>query len=295
MQSLFKRLNKIGFMASVCGVIVVLMVSSSCKKKDRLSSSTFQFSITPTASTVVKTETLTLNARGNGDINPTWTVSSSTLGSVAPEIGNQVVFTPSALGDVVIYATQDGLQANCQVAIVTYKPAPNTFDVYNDKGLPTGTGINSDIFTSLGLSIAEISSGYTPEGVKYQRTTNAGSGDNWGVTLDAATAGLNKDLSAFSTGHLKFALRLARVVDTPGGETIRIELTDSAPATFGYNLVNGSDGFNRQNLDWQEISISLPVQFAGLDYSHVKVPFAVTLLAMTSSLTFDVDAVRWER
>lgn len=292
MRILFKRLNKMGVSGFLLGLVLVFSVFPACKKKDRLSASTFQFSVTPPASSVTRTETLTLTAHGTGDINPTWAVSASSLGTVSPSFGTSVVFTPSALGDVVVTATFDGLQANSQIAVVTYKPNSNTFDVYNDDGLPTGTGIHSDIFVS-GLTLQELSAGYTPEGIKYQRATNAPSGSFWGVTLDDNAVNETKDLSAFSSGRLKFALRLNRTLAS--GETLRIELSDlSAPPADGYTMARPDD-FSGSSTDWQEIALSIPEKFGGLNLSQVKVPFAVIPTALASNLSFDVDAVRWEK
>ena len=190
MRILFKRLNEKGISGLALGFVLVLMVFSACKKKDRLSASTFNFSITPPAASVARTGTLTLTARGAGDVNPTWSVSASSVGTVSPEIGAVVVFTPVALGVVTVSATYEGLQANSQIGIVTYIPNSNTFDVYTDLGLPSGAGINSDIFDDDGI-LTELQVGYTPEGVKYQHASNTGAGQFWGVTLGAGL-----DLSA---------------------------------------------------------------------------------------------------
>jgi len=291
MQSSFKRLNRNHLLGLLVGFAAVFLFVPACKKKERLTSSNFNFSVTPAATTVVKTQSVTLTARGPSEATPTWAVSSSTLASISPTIGNTVVFTANALGDVVVTATDDGVQANSQIAIVTFKPTSNTFDVYTDNGLPTGPGILSDIFVDGGLSVAEISTGYAPEGIKYQRTTDAVSGD-WGITLDKApSAGRSTDLSSYSAGSLKFALRVTRQLT--GAETFLINIADKGQ-TKSYTLVRGTD-FSGLSTDWQEISLSLPAHYSGLDLSHINVPFAIVLSGMGSALTFDVDAVRWEK
>ncbi len=297
LPTLFNRLNKIWPCAFVAGMIATTLMLPGCKKKERLTASTFSFSITPPASTVLKTESITLMAKGSSasgsvDVNPTWSVSPTTLGSLNTTIGRSVVFQPTGLGDVVVTGVYDGIAATSQIAIVTYKPTANTFDIYNDNGLPAGSDVDSDIFTSGGLSLTELSSGYTPEGSKYEHTTNAITNNFWGVTVDKLNTGKRKDLSGFSSGALKFSLRLARSLSVT--ESIRIDIVDSAQ-TVSYTLSSGSDNYNRLSTDWQEISLSLPARFATLDSAHVKVPFVIVPTALGAPLTFDVDAVRWER
>ena len=298
MKILFKRLNKKPLLLGLIGFPLFLGGISACKKKDRLTNSTYSFSITPPASSVVKTESLTLTATGVSpsgtvEVDPSWTLSNNSLATLTPSIGRSVVFQPTALGDVVVTATFDGQTATSQIAIVTYKPSSNTFDVYNDNGLPSETGILSDIFVDGGLDIQEISSGYTPEGIRYQRTANALAGD-WGITLDKApSAARSKDLSTFSAGQLKFSLRLGRQM--LGGETFRIDIGDTG-ATRSFTMVRGTD-FSGLSTDWQEISIPLATSgtYSLLDFAHIKVPFAVVPTALGSALTFDIDAIRWEK
>ena len=273
---------------------VAFLLTCGCKKKERLSASTFRLTVTPPASQVLKTSSLTLTARGNNrgvsvDVNPTWTVSPPTVGTVTPEVGDTVVFQPATLGDVVITATNGDSIATSQVAVVTYIPIPAAFGVYSDNGLPLGVGVDSDIFVG-GLTLSEMSTGgYTPEGIKFMRASNAASGNFWLVTIDKMNVGNNKDLSSYS--NLKFALRLGRVVAPSPTEVLAIRI-QSTSCTQTYQLVSGSDGFNRTNTDWQEISIPIS-NFSGLNSAHVNVPFNFVILTAASSLTFDVDAVRW--
>lgn len=295
MQSLFKRLNKNWAFTLVLGAIAFL-IFFGCKKKDRLSSSTFKFSVSPPASTILKTESITLTAQGVSstgpvEVNPTWEVSSDLLGNLSSPIGPTVVFQPSALGDVVVTATFDGISAASRLAIVTYKPTSNTFDVYNDAGLPSEAGTNSDIFDP-GSLLTELSSGYTTEGIKYMRATGATSGGFWGVTLDKASVGLSKNLSSFASGSLKFSLRLTRALSV--GEVIRIDVSDTS-STKQFTLVSQQDGYVRTSTEWQEISLPLSSRFSGLDLAHVKVPFAIVTSTLFQPLTFDCDAVRWEK
>lgn len=286
------------------GGVIVSGGVLGCKKKDRLTNSTFNLGITPPAALVLTTGSLTLTAHGSSNgqsigVSPTWSVSPSTVGSLNVSIGSVVIFTPVALGVATVVANYDGLMATSQIDVVTYIPENNTtaFNVYTDDGLPSEAGITSDIFTSGGLSIAELSTGYTPEGVNYQRTTNAPDDGYWGVTLDDNSLGQNKNLSSYNSGSLKFSLRL---VDRTlaGSENIRINIEDLT-GPFSVNLISGGGGvfgFNRLNMGgWQEISIPVS-QFTagGLNTTQVKVPFAIIGETLSSPLTFDVDAVRWE-
>lgn len=279
-------------------LVLVLLFSpmTACKKKERLSVSTFNFSITPPAATVVKNNSLTLTASGNSsvgpvEVSPTWTVSDESVGTLNTSIGHVVTFQANGLGDVTISALSDGIVAISQLAVVTYQPSANTFDVYNDDGLPSEAGITADIFTNANF-LSELSSGYTPEGINYQRASNASTGNTWGVTLDDNSLGQSKDLSTFASGTLRFALRLARALES--SEQIIVELTDAANVVNSFTLASGSNGYNRLGTGWQEISIPI-TSFSTINKSQVKVPFAARVNALGTSLTYDMDAVRWEK
>lgn len=282
-----------------------------CKKKDRLTASTFQFSVTPPAKSLLISDTLTLNAHGSSaggsvDVSPTWTVSPPTVGTLSPEAGSTVVFDPSTLGDVVITATYGDMVATSKIAVVSYIPTASAFSVYTDRGLPAEDGILSNLFLRIDgscnplLTVTPKSSGYTPEGITYLNTSDFDNNDFWGITLDSATAvvacgltpptnGFSKDLSSFTGGTLNFSLRLGRALAV--GETLNINVADQA-TTFSSALVNGADGYSRLSTEWQEISIPL-TRYIGVDFNHIVVPFAVAGSGLASILTFDVDAVRW--
>ncbi|MFN0118556.1 MAG: Ig-like domain-containing protein [Elusimicrobiota bacterium] len=302
---LLNRLNK-SFFLFTC-MLGSLFILSSCSKKNRLSASTYEFSVTPPATSVVKNESVTLIAKGqlNGqDINvtPTWTVSSSAVGTLSSSIGPTVTFQANQLGDAVVTATYDGLTTTVQIAVVAYKPVSSFFNVYTDDGLPSEAGISSDIFTICPSNfLSEVSTGYTPEGTKYQRATNLVTGDFWGITLDKATspgvgcapgptAGLSKNLSSLST--LKFTMRLNRTLSV--GEQIRINVSDRTPQTVSFILVSGSNGFNRLSTDWQEISLPIGASYPGLVKTSINVPFALVAGLLNTPLTVDIDGIRWE-
>jgi len=313
MIGIFKRLNRV-ISFSTWGFFMVLTLLVGCKKKERLTASTFNFTISPPAATLLQSESVTLKGHGGSaagpvDVNPTWSLSGP--GTLNTDIGPTVIMQPTGLGDVIVSATADGITATSRFAIVTVKPSSatvtsNTFNIYDDFGLPTGNDVSSDIFKACAsqVEIEESSIGYAPEGIKYQHTAGATVGDFWGVTLDkptvsglpcgvvAPTAGKTKDLSAFSSGALHFALRLSRSLGI--SESLNIALTDSSK-TVTFTLVSGVDGFNRLDLGWQEISLSLSTRFPGIDYAHVKVPFSIAVQSVSQLLDFDVDAVRWEK
>jgi hypothetical protein len=272
-------------LALCLGVLIIVLPATGCKKRDRLSASTFRFSVTPPAASVLLTNTLTLTANGSSagghvDVSPNWTVSPSSMGAVVPNVGTTVVFQPAALGDVVVTATYDGMLATSQIAVVSYIPTPATYSVYSDLGLPA----NTNLFTGGGITVdAAMSSGYTPEGIRYARSSNTTNSQFWGISLNSGSV----DLSSYS--FLKFDLRLGRELDS--GETLIIRVQD-ASLTYSHPLVSSSDGFNRMDTLWQEISIPVS-DFAGIDSHHISVPFIVLVQSVTSPLTFDLDAIRW--
>jgi len=289
-------------------VLIGAALAAGCKRKDRLTSNDFDFSITPPAAAVVKGQpvTLTANTGGSADIQPTWEVTPTTAGTFSPAIGRQVTFTPTLLGDATVLATYDGVQARSQLAVVTYLPvdsSPNRFDVYTDGFFtfePALTGPGFLVFvgpdTTAGVErdeITEENSGYTPQGLKYFRLTARNSiGNNfafWGVSMSGT-----KNLSSFSFGSLKLALRtnpqIGAIINT------RVEINDGV-ITRGVNL-DSTYGFSRLSTDWQEISIPISdFTNQGINLSNIQNPFAIALQSIPSATTLvvDVDAVRWEK
>lgn len=288
-----KKLSRFIEKAPLFFFLGLISFSMGCKKKDRLSASTFSFSVVPPATSLVKGSSLTLVARGqsNGqtvDTNPDWSLSGAAVTSLNTSVGPSVIFTPTTLGDVVVTATYDGMVATSKIAVVTYKPSTstvesNTYNVYNDHGIPTGAAL---IVGPPTLDIVERSSGYTPDGNLYQRVTNGAVNSFWGVSLAPTTA----DLSAFNSGKLRFALRLPSGLNS---SSIQIEITDRTGVAFPYVLVDGVYGFDANSTDWQEIAIDRSAFALTLDMQRVRVPFAVVV--KTQALTYDIDAVRWTK
>jgi hypothetical protein len=68
-----------------------------------------------------------------------------------------------------------------------------------------------------------------------------------------------------------------------------------APGSTASVTLSSSEGFDRSSTDWQEISIPLSSYFSGVDETQIKVPFAIVATALSSALTYDVDAVRWDK
>ena len=292
-----------GWMARV-GALAALAALPACHRKNRLTNNYFTFSITPPAATVVKNSPLTLTANTGGvDVNPTWEITPQSAGSLVPAVGRTVVFTPTALGDVQIFATVDGTQAKSQIAVVTYipptavsstAPTTNVYSVYSDQGIPVSSLLGTDIFASTGLDLQELSTGYTPEGIKYERTTGATNGAFWGVAYDIKKSGARVDLSAYSAGTLKFSLRLGRTMGPT--EKIEIHIDDDGTGGSPGKVDNiATDFMNELSTDWQEISIPISSFAPAQTLSTIDVPFAIVVVNVSSPLTFDVDAVRWEK
>lgn len=283
--------------------LVAIAALPACHRKNRLTSNYFTFSITPPAATVVKNSPVTLTANtGGADVNPTWEMTPQTAGTLVPAVGRTVVFTPTTLGDVQIFATIDGTQAKSQIAVVTYIPptatsstAPTTtvYSVYSDQGIPVSPLLGTDVFTGGGLTLTELNTGYTPEGVKYFRSTS-GSGGFWGVSYEIHKTGAVVDLSAYSAGTLKFSIRLGRTMGPT--EKIEIHIDDDGAGTTPGKVDNISTDFmNELSTDWQEVSIPISSFAPAQTLSTMHVPFAIVVVNVSSSLTFDVDAVRWEK
>jgi hypothetical protein len=287
--------------------LIVLLLSATfsvvgCRHKKRLTGNDFDLRISPSATTAVKGSTVTLRAlAGGGEINPTWEVSG--VGTLSTNIGQTVEFMASQLGDSTVTATYDGVAATAQIAVVAFVPedASTFFTVYTDAGLPSGTGILSDIDVFCGpaactQTLSEQQSGYTTEGIKYQQGTAPTSGfSGWDVTLDDDLTGRHKDLSSFSSGRLRFSIRLHRLLAM--GEEVRAEIDDTigGPGSGGGVNLIASGYMSGQGTDWQDVSVPIAVLAPAQNLALIKVPFAIVLINAASPVTFDIDAVRWEK
>jgi hypothetical protein len=281
------------------GVIAMVMGMGACKKKDRLAQDTYAFRISPPAKKMLITDvsTFTLvaaSASGSIATDPTWIVNpGNTTAPLNTSVGNVVLFTPPSFGDFTITATFDGRTASAQVDVVPFIIATTAFSVYTDAGLPpVSVGADSDVFTASGLNLTELTAtSYTPEGEKFFRTTNAPDDFFWGITVDDDLSGNNQNLSAFGGGTLKFSIRLLRAMTAP--ETLRVDIVDGSSVTDSV-LSSAWTGFDKTTVDeWQQVSIPIS-SFLSTNKSQIRVPFSIVGPALASSLSFDIDAVRWE-
>jgi len=282
---------------SALGALTVMLVITGCERRKRLTGNDVAFRISPPAATAVKGSTVTLSVvAGSGEINPTWAVSGP--GTLSPAVGRTVEFTSDQLGDAVVTATYDGAAASAQIAVVAYNPSAissDRFDVYNEGFFeyePALTGTGFLVFVGPDdETIAAQTTGYTPQGITYFRMTAINSGSNfafWGVSVSGT-----KDLTAFATGNLKLAVRVAPQLGA--GPNVRVEINDGS-ITRGVDLVNF--GFSPLGADWQEITIPVGAFTGqGIALATIKNPFAIALQFIPAAATFtvDVDAVRWEK
>lgn len=297
-MDLLKRLNT-AFLLSLC------ILTFGCKKRERLTTSTFAFRITPSAAAVQPNGTVTLSSQGPGAENTVWAVIPDTAGVISPPVGTSVTFTAGAnIGQATVIATLDDAMARMQIGVVDYVGNPTsetTFDVYTDQGLPRPP-LSSDIDVG-GLTLTEVSTEFTPEGLKFLRATTSTNLDFWDVTVDDNLSGNSKDLSAFNfnttpTAAIKFFIRLSRPMM---GDRFTVEFKDTSnhipfrPSNAGWT------GFNDTVAnDWQDVTLLIGSfgGTGGFDWAHVKVPFSIKLSAYNGAngpLTFDIDGVRWEK
>ena len=78
-----------------------------------------------------------------------------------------------------------------------------------------------------------------------------------------------------------------------GVENIQVDIKDAVGGNSSVTLAAGHN-FAKGTLDWQEISITL-ASYGGIDFTQINVPFSIKVQAVAIPLSFDVDAVRWEK
>ncbi len=287
---------------SLLAGLSVMGAVTGCRHKKRLTSNEFDFRISPPTSTVIRTSTVTLRVlSGTSDVNPTWEVSG--VGSLSTNIGREVDFSSTQLGDSTVIATYDGTQARAQIAVVTSTANSTSLEVYSDSLFPNNTNLvgANPIFDGGTFNIgssSELNTGYTPQGLKYFRivSTVAGSNMYWGIVLTGSPTNVN--VQAYTS--LNFALRINHTGGLgPPPVNVVIELEDQAAVKRGITLTS-THGLNRLSEDWQEIRILRsdfeavgPMPFVNTAALHV--PFIITLQNCPANTTFDVDAIRWEK
>jgi hypothetical protein len=300
-MELFNRLN----------VLILLFLSAviiGCNKRDRLTASTFSFRVSPSAAAITPGQTVTLTAQANGGAgaNATWMVSASSVGTVVPEVGSQVVFTATGLGDVVVSAVVDGQVSQTQIGVVSYIPSTSgtIFNVYTDNGLPPAP-FESDIFITTmpaPIVLQEVSSGFAPEGNKYLHVeTVNGTNDFVAVTLDENDTGISTSLAGFS--KLKFSIRLAQIVSANAlavqFKSTNGQLRFARSGAGGAWTTDPESSFNPDSVgDWQEVVIPIGNFSANalLNIADIDIPFLIIQNNQLNgaNLIFDIDAVRWE-
>src|SRR5437016_5598522 len=105
MEVLLKRLNIKDLL--MLGLMMTAMGVSACRKRDRLSASTYTLEVIPPAAAVVLNSTQAFTARGvsgGGTIeaSPVWTISPAGIGTLNTSLGPTVIFTAQKFGDVTI-------------------------------------------------------------------------------------------------------------------------------------------------------------------------------------------------
>lgn len=283
-------------MTVVVGMTILLLTQIGCERKDRLGASTFTFVVTPPASSVVLNDTQTFTINSSVSAPAVWSVTPSNVGSLNTNVGSAVIFTGEEYGDATITVVMGGATTISQVTVVSsFSPGgSNQFDVYTDAGLPSGDNYQGDIFKS-GINPFEgdASTGYTIEGEKFQRTEGVNGNGHWGVTVDKNGVNASVDLLGYTGGNLVFWIRLNRVISAI--EDIRVRIEDLGGPSPNVDITTFG-GLNKASTDWQEISVSVS-NFTGMSLNQVKVPFIIDVfnISAITDLTFDVDAVRWEK
>lgn len=287
---------------------LLFTIFSGCSKKSRLTNSTLVLRISPASVSMVAGSTQTFTAFGrtpasdNPDINPEWSLSPESLGTLNSLKGKSVVFTAgSSPGSGKIIAREGDVRADATITVGSGgSGGGTTLTFYSDSGLINIFG-TPDIFTwqkniPLQTSIEQSDGGGPPgDSTKYQRIGDDDS--EWfgaGIVINKVGGNATPtNLSSYSSGNsLKFYIRLGRALS--GAENIKIEIEygDSTPGDKATVNLGPGNGFNSASTSWQEITIPL-TSFSGVDYTKILLPFEITAENLTSALTFDWDYVRW--
>lgn len=276
-----------------------IAVLPGCKKKDRLSTNSYQLVITPSATSVAKNNprSFTVEAvapNGTFAVEPTWQVLESTSGAqIIPNVGTTVSVTFPNLGVYNLVANYSDQQGRAQVRVesatspVTAPPIilpSSAFLIYTDAGLPPG----ADIYVASGLAFTEKRGMFDGAhgASNYLEATNMTTG-SW-FSIDLKTSSVN--LSDYHNGFLRFSIRKNRAF---AGDNLKIEMhtpTNDINSTATNQLT--WKGFTGASTDWQDVSIDLNLFFGGA--GPVQAPF-VFVASASSGLTVDIDNVRLEK
>ena len=172
--------------------------------------------------------------------------------------------------------------------------------VYSDSGLlAEGTHIPNILTWSQNTGspavLAEQSGGGAPgDTLKYQSFTS--NGDNymgWGITLDKNVATYKRDMNVYASGHIKFYLKTSRALAGAERVFINVEEAGGPPGAKSPNVIIGPTyGWASATSTWQEVSVPVSA-ITGIALANVRLPIEITMDNIGSSITMDVDFVRW--
>ncbi len=282
------------------------------KKKERLSAPTVTLQISPSVARVTangqKTFTATVRAPSGAVLNvePTWTLSSDTLGQILPDTGAETIFyAGQGLGvSGTLQAAYNNLTATAQIAIGAETGNPATSYGFYSESLVSGMqldvpnasdggnggklGANGTSNGSMTLE-KETNPALVTEGIESLKATS--SGDATSSTFfyfsfgypDAAN--ISNDLSAFNNGSVKFDIK------APAGKIIKLKL-EWETLQSAIVLISNYTVF-----DNQFHSVSIPMSaFTGRNLSLCEgVAFVVEPPDANGTFTFYIDNLRFER
>jgi hypothetical protein len=300
-----------------------LLLLSACDRRDRLTAPTQVLRVSPPAAAVKLGATKVFNASvitPSGavvDALPTWTISSSSPGTLtlSPQTGLQTTLNTagSTLGaQALITVSYEGLTTQSQVTVVPETGDPTTaygifteslangmlFDTPNPFN-PDGAKIGADGGQSQGgsgtmvLQAATAPGTYT-EGSSGLRCTVTGSdGLSYAFVYFSLgfpdAAGVSNDKSSFSSGHLKFDLRV------PAGRDVRVVM-ESLPVGSSGNWEVPLPG-SYTTFDDIMRSVSIPVSVFTSNGVNLSQFEGITFVAPgigSANFDFYVDNIRLE-
>ena len=296
---------------------------SCTKKKDRLVGDTLTIHVNPSIINVSAGASTNISAicrsaqTDNAGVSPSWTVDPASLGTFSPASGITTVFTAAAVtGTGKIYAAYSGIQGSGNLSVVVSTAVSGgggTITLYSDSGLYADGAHIPDIPkwgsgspANAGL-VEQTSGGGAPgDTSKYERdTSGSDTFVGWGITLDKVDTTYKKDMSAFASGHIKFYLKTDRALTANERVFINVEEAYSSPATQGTKtpaiVIGTGYSWTNGNSSWQEVSVPVS-DLTGISLANVHLPFEITVDGggiaygnppLTSSITMDVDYVRW--
>jgi len=266
------------------------LILAGCGKKSRLTVDTFFLTVEPGAywvepnGSVELTVTAGTSTRSNIDINVSWLLQTSDMGSLSSDYGNKTVFTadPSAYGTATVVAVYNQFMKTVEIGI-------GVKSILSDYHCAGYFGVFSSVNTHPSTSFVTVDdSAVFREGSKSVRADYSIPPGGWGgFFIQAGQDALSTetaDMSAFSGGRVRFWVK------TPHDLEIKID-------TVPKQLSSVSPAYIDDN--WHEVEISL----SGLgiaDFSKISPYFTITVISdgtynnnQQISGSFYVDDVRW--